>query len=156
MSIFWLPPVKLETALTRFPSNSGNSIFTIATAKALKLANSKSHMSGHKKFQNSLKSNFGCDLSPSLSFFFERCDDDLWLNFKPQCAWEIFDLTTKAPTAKSPVYLRIRQRLEKEFAFCSKNVQMCKVLHLHVAPMFFTVLFVRILKLCCSLRVVGL
>lgn len=125
-SVLCSPAVKLETAFTRFPSNRGSSMFTMATANALKLAKSNSHKSGHRNFQNSLKSNLGCDF---LSFFAAPYDDDdLWLNFKPQFALEIFDLTTSAPTARRPVYLRKDQCLPKKFGFCSKSFQMCKAL----------------------------
>ena len=124
-------------------------MFTMATAKALKLANSSNHKSGHKNFQNSLKSNFGCFFSPSWPFFSVWCEDDLWLNFNPQRAMEIFDLTTSAPTAKSPVYLRNDQYLVEQFGFCSKNFQMCKVLSL--VPKLFAVFFAMSFKLGCCL-----
>ena len=77
------------------------------------------------------------------------CEDDLWFNFKPQCALEIFDLTTNVPTAKSPVYLRNDQCLAEQFRFCSKNFQMCKVLNL--VPKLIAVFFAKILKLGCPL-----
>lgn len=122
----------------------------MATAKALKLANSSNHKSGHRNFQNSLKSNFGCFFSPSLPAFPSvRCKDDLWLDFKPQCALEIFDLTTSAPTAKSPVYLRNDQCLAEQLGFCSKSFPMCKVLDL--VPTLFTVFFAISFKLGCCL-----
>ena len=121
----------------------------MATAKALKLANSSSQKSGHRNFQNSLKSNFGSFFCPSLPGLSVWCEDDLWLNFKPQCALEIFDLTTSAPTAKSPVYLRNDQRLAEQFGFCSKNFHMCKVLN--PVPKLFAVFFAKIFKLGCCL-----
>lgn len=124
-------------------------MFTMATAKALKPANNSSHKSGHRNFQNSLKSNFGCFFSPSLPFSSTWCEDDLWLNFKPQCALEIFDLTTSAPTAKSPVYLRNDQCLAEHFGFCSKNFQMCKVLNL--VPKLFVVFFAKSFEIGCPL-----